>query len=117
MRDQRSGGSLPSLKPGEVFGAGALADRARLSALAGGGPFGCEDGFGAVAASNFPSAARSGSSRGAWGSLSSSTRRRIAAATAARLVVGQESRPLAFSRSITLRRLGANVGQGTARRS
>ena len=35
--DQRSGGSLPSLKPGEILGAGALADRARLSALAEGG--------------------------------------------------------------------------------
>jgi hypothetical protein len=35
--DQRSGGSLPSLKPGEILGAGALAHRARLSALAEGG--------------------------------------------------------------------------------
>jgi hypothetical protein len=36
----RSGGSLPSLKPGEILGAGALADRGCLSALAGGGAFG-----------------------------------------------------------------------------
>jgi hypothetical protein len=63
MRDQRSGGSLPSLKPGEILGAGALADRAPLSTFAAGGAFGCR--AGSWAASNFPSAARSGSSRGA----------------------------------------------------
>jgi hypothetical protein len=56
--------------------------RARLSALAAGGALGCEAGFGA-AASSLASAARNGSSRGAWGYLSSSMRRRIAAATAA----------------------------------
>jgi hypothetical protein len=47
MWDQRSGGSLPSLKPGEILGAGALADRVRLLALAGGSAFGSGAGFGA----------------------------------------------------------------------
>jgi hypothetical protein len=42
--DQRSGGSLPSLKPGEILGAGALAavalePLARVPALAGDGSF------------------------------------------------------------------------------
>ena len=36
----QSGGSLPSLKPGEILGAGALADRAALSPLAAGVAFG-----------------------------------------------------------------------------
>src|SRR3984885_8412809 len=40
-RRARSGGNLPSLKPGEILGAGALADRVRLSALAGAAAFGC----------------------------------------------------------------------------
>jgi hypothetical protein len=85
MSDQRSGGSLPSLKPGEILGAGALAGRARLSALAAGGAFGFkfETVSDLVAASNLASAARSGCRRGAWGSLSSSIARRIAAVTAA----------------------------------
>jgi hypothetical protein len=37
---------LPSLKPGEILGAVALADRARLSTLAAGGAFGSGVGFG-----------------------------------------------------------------------
>jgi ParB-like chromosome segregation protein Spo0J len=68
--------------------------RARLLALAAGEAFGCGAGFGAVAggkvpvrnfdaASSLARAARSGSRRGAWGYLSSSMRRRIAADTAA----------------------------------
>ena len=74
--------------------------RARLSALAGGGAFGSGVGLGADAASNLASDARSGSRRGAWGKRSSSTRRRIAAVTAAisssvRLMVGMAlARPL-----------------------
>jgi hypothetical protein len=57
--------------------------RARLSALAGGGAFGCGAGFGAGAGSSFASAERSGSRRGARGNLSVSMARRIAAVTAA----------------------------------
>jgi hypothetical protein len=57
---------------------GAGYRRVRLSALAGGGAFGSAVGSGA-AASNFPSAARSGSRRGAWGNRSSLMARRIAA--------------------------------------
>ena len=53
---------MPSLKPGEILGAGAL------SALATVGAFGGV--VGSRAASNFPSAARSGSSRGARGNRS-----------------------------------------------
>jgi hypothetical protein len=78
----RSGSSLPSWKPGEILGAGALADRARWSAQAAGGAFGFGVGFDAApelsfpgkeprfAASSLASAARSGSRRGAWGYLS-----------------------------------------------
>ena len=68
--------------------------RARLSALAGGAAFGSGVGLGALAiaslspvsmtaSSNFAIAARIGTSRGAWGNLSSSMVRRIAAVTAA----------------------------------
>jgi hypothetical protein len=57
--------------------------RARLSALPGGGAFGCGLGFGAVAGSSFASAERSGSRRGACGNRSSSMARRTVAVTAA----------------------------------
>ena len=62
--------------------------RARLSALAGGGAFRSGVGFGA-AASSLASAARSGSSRGAWGYWSSAMVRRIAAVTAASSSAGR----------------------------
>jgi hypothetical protein len=63
----------------------------RLPILAAGEAFGGAVGFDSAA--SFPSAARSGSRRGAWGNRSSSMARRIAAVTAAssssvRLIVG-----------------------------
>ena len=92
-----SGNCRTTLLSPEVGASDDSQNRRRLSprALVG---FGWRRGLSArawlgAAASNFPSAARSGSSRGACGNLSSLTARRIAAVTAAsssavRLIVG-----------------------------
>jgi hypothetical protein len=74
--------------------------RARLAALAGGGVFGFV--VGSAAASSFPSAARSGSKRGAWGNRSSSMARRMAAVTAASSSAGRSI--VGMARDITTRR-------------